>query len=258
MANRILRDGITASETIDVLTAEEEVFFYRLLTVCDDYGLMDARTAILKARCFPLKTYSEKLIMRWLNGLAAAGLIRLYVVSDRPYLSVIQWDQHQRVRNARHKYPLAPMDQLANISAKSPPVTDNSPQLAADRGETRPPRARADTPAESESNPYPNPEKDIVELRSTPAPAGRNLKTEAQEILLFLNAKAGRGYPPLDANLDLIAARLKEGATPAQCRQVIAKKAREWGGDEKMAEYLRPKTLFSKTNFAQYVGEIVP
>lgn len=100
--------------------------------------------------------------------------------------------------------------------------------------------------------------KDTVgQERPTPPPNGKHFRLEAQEILLFLNAKAGRGFPPLDVNLDLIAARLKEGATPAQCRQVIAKKAREWGGDEKMAEYLRPKTLFNRTNFAQYVGELV-
>ncbi len=88
-------------------------------------------------------------------------------------------------------------------------------------------------------------------------PEKQKLKTEARDILQFLNAKAGRAFPALDANLDLIVARLKEGATAAQCRQVIAKKTREWGGDEKMAEYIRPKTLFSRTNFAQYVGELV-
>lgn len=84
-----------------------------------------------------------------------------------------------------------------------------------------------------------------------------NLKSEAKAILVFLNDKVGRAYEPVDANLDLIVARLKEGATAAKCRQVIAKKAREWGGDEKMAEFLRPKTLFNRTNFAQYVGELV-
>jgi uncharacterized phage protein (TIGR02220 family) len=81
-------------------------------------------------------------------------------------------------------------------------------------------------------------------------------KQSAREVLDFLNAKAGRRYKPLPANLRMIAARIKEGATVAECRQVIAKKCREWGTDEKMSEYLRPATLFNATKFAQYVGEL--
>ena len=85
----------------------------------------------------------------------------------------------------------------------------------------------------------------------------KNPKAEAHEILAFLNEKVGRNYQPVPANIDLIVARLKEGATAGQCRQVIAKKSREWSGDEHMAEYLRPATLFNRTKFAQYVGELV-
>lgn len=84
-----------------------------------------------------------------------------------------------------------------------------------------------------------------------------NPKAEARDILAFLNEKTGRAYQPVDANLDLIVARLREGATAGQCRQVIAKKTREWAGDEHMAEFLRPATLFNRTKFAQYVGELV-
>lgn len=81
-------------------------------------------------------------------------------------------------------------------------------------------------------------------------------RSQAIEILDFLNAKTGRNYQPVDANLKMIAARLKEGATVDDCRAVIAMKCREWGTDEKMEEYLRPKTLFSATNFAQYRGRL--
>jgi uncharacterized phage protein (TIGR02220 family) len=80
----------------------------------------------------------------------------------------------------------------------------------------------------------------------------------ALQILKFLNDKTGRDYQPVDANLDMIAARLKEGATVEDCRAVVAKKCREWSADEKMSEYLRPATLFNATKFAQYRGEISP
>ena len=84
----------------------------------------------------------------------------------------------------------------------------------------------------------------------------RELRTQGIEILTFLNEKTGRTYQPVPANIDMIVARLKEGNTTDDCRAVIAKKCREWGADEKMAQYLRPATLFNRTKFAQYRGEI--
>jgi uncharacterized phage protein (TIGR02220 family) len=82
------------------------------------------------------------------------------------------------------------------------------------------------------------------------------LKTQAREVLQFLNTKTGRNYQPVDANLETLMARFREGFTTTQCRQVIAKKCRDWEHDEKMEPYLRPKTLFNRTNFANYVGEL--
>lgn len=82
-------------------------------------------------------------------------------------------------------------------------------------------------------------------------------KPDAVEVLEFLNQKTGRYYRPVDTTLKMISERLKSGVTVSQCKQVIAVKARKWRGDPKMDEYLRPKTLFNKTNFEQYLGELV-
>ncbi len=83
-------------------------------------------------------------------------------------------------------------------------------------------------------------------------------RTQALEVLQFLNEKTGRTYRPVDTNLKLIVARLKSGASVMDCSQVIAKKTREWKDDPKMAEYLRPATLFNATKFEQYFGELLP
>ena len=81
--------------------------FYRLLVVCDDYGYADARPAILKAQCFPLKESVKPAdIERWLQSLAGRGLIARYLKDSKPYLAVNRWEQ--RVRS-RQKYP-GPMD----------------------------------------------------------------------------------------------------------------------------------------------------
>lgn len=81
-------------------------------------------------------------------------------------------------------------------------------------------------------------------------------KSQAIEILNFLNNRTGREYRPVDSNLKLIIARLKSGASITDCRQVIAKKTREWKSNPTMAEYLRPATLFNATKFEQYLGEL--
>lgn len=78
----------------------------------------------------------------------------------------------------------------------------------------------------------------------------------ARAILDFLNEKTGRRYQPVKANIEMIVARLKDGATIEEMRMVVAKKCREWSGDPKMAIYLRPATLFNRTKYAQYQGEL--
>lgn len=81
--------------------------FYRLLVVCDDYGYADARPAILKAQCFPLKESVKPAdIERWLSSLAGKALIARYSKDGKQYLAVSKWEQ--RVRS-RQKYP-GPMD----------------------------------------------------------------------------------------------------------------------------------------------------
>ena len=82
-------------------------------------------------------------------------------------------------------------------------------------------------------------------------------KAQAIEVLDFLNAQTGKAYRPVEANLDAIVARLKEGYSVADIRKVIVRKCDQWKGDDKMEIYLRPATLFNKTKMAQYSGELV-
>lgn len=84
-----------------------------------------------------------------------------------------------------------------------------------------------------------------------------NPSHEEVAVLEFLNEKAGRNFQPVEANLSLIGARLAEGATMEQCKQVIARKCRDWAPGTKMNKYLRPATLFNRSKFAQYQGELV-
>lgn len=84
---------------------------------------------------------------------------------------------------------------------------------------------------------------------------------DAREVLQFLNAKTGKRFREVDSTLRMIAARLKgDGKSTAvdvqTCKSLIARKAREWMPDEKMQKYLRPETLFNRTKFESYLGEL--
>lgn len=99
MPNRILKESICRSEEIDSLSWFEEVLFYRLIVICDDFGRYDGRAKIIKGSCFPLKDVTEKDIDKALDKLSAVGLVRVYETQGRPYLQLVTWADHQRIRN---------------------------------------------------------------------------------------------------------------------------------------------------------------
>jgi uncharacterized phage protein (TIGR02220 family) len=83
------------------------------------------------------------------------------------------------------------------------------------------------------------------------------LDEEAIAILEFLNQKTNKNFRLVSTNLKFIKARLISGVTSVQCRQVIAKKTRDWLKDPRMNKFLRPATIFHPVNFEQYLGELV-
>lgn len=139
MPNRILKESICTSEEIDSLSAEEEVFFYRLMVVCDDFGLMDARPAILKARCYPLKSIDIKCVQVYLARLQEIGLVSVYQVDGKPYLHMKSWEKHQQIRAKRAKFPMPEQGLEIICNQLISDVTVNQ-----------------SNPIQSESNPNPN------------------------------------------------------------------------------------------------------
>ena len=73
------------------------------------------------------------------------------------------------------------------------------------------------------------------------------------EVVQALNEETGARYRPTSkATMRHILARLREGFTVDDCREVIRKKSEEWGGTD-MAKYLRPETLFG-SKFESYLN----
>ena len=74
------------------------------------------------------------------------------------------------------------------------------------------------------------------------------------EIILYLNEKAGRAYQRTETNRNLVLALL-EHYPSWLIMKVIDNKVAMWKDDPKMAVYLRPKTLFDPDNFDNYLNE---
>lgn len=129
MPNRIIKESICTSEEIDILTPEQEVFFYRLMVVVDDFGLMDARLSILKAKCYPLKSIEINSIQLNLARLQDVGLVNLYQVDGKPYLSIAKWADHQQIRAKRAKYPMPDSGSEINCNQlkSNAPVIQSNP-----------------------------------------------------------------------------------------------------------------------------------
>jgi uncharacterized phage protein (TIGR02220 family) len=76
------------------------------------------------------------------------------------------------------------------------------------------------------------------------------------EIVAYLNLKSGKNFKETTKETKrAIGARWEEGFRIADFKRVIETKCAKWKSDEKMADYLRPQTLFG-TKFEAYLNEV--
>ena len=75
----------------------------------------------------------------------------------------------------------------------------------------------------------------------------------AKQALSHLNLTTGSRFQVCKTSLEHIRGRLREGFTPDELALVVDYSAEKWGKDLKMAEYLRPTTLFLPSKFPGYL-----
>lgn len=167
MPDRIIKESICTSDTLNQLSDFEERFWHRLIVNCDDYGRFDARPAILRGRLFPLmegKTLKD--MSNTLSKLASVGLVELYEVDGKPFLHVVTWDKYQRIRAKRSKFP-EPNGTCCHLPSDDVKCPRNPIQ----------------------SNPNPNP---IREADAGNAPAGEDQPPQDQELAKVMNLYLNR------------------------------------------------------------------
>ncbi|MFI3101439.1 phage replisome organizer N-terminal domain-containing protein [Streptococcus suis] len=72
----------------------------------------------------------------------------------------------------------------------------------------------------------------------------------------YLNQETGHAYKFISTHTKFIQARYKDGYTLEDFKKVIDTKVAQWKNNTEMAKYLRPKTLFSPSNFDSYLNEV--
>lgn len=106
MPNRIIKESIRESYSVNALSDNAEILFYRLITYADDYGLFKADPLLINSILFPLKKYKKDSIIKWINEIAKQDIIFFYIGSDgKPYGKFSSWESHQNIRNHKPKYP---------------------------------------------------------------------------------------------------------------------------------------------------------
>jgi uncharacterized phage protein (TIGR02220 family) len=94
--------------------------------------------------------------------------------------------------------------------------------------------------------------RDSKSAAKVAAPA---LAAQADAVIDYLNAKAGKQYRHSKTSRSLISPRLAEGFSIEDCYKVIDTKVAEWAGDPRMSKYLRPETLFRPSHFEAYLNQ---
>ena len=98
----------------------------------------------------------------------------------------------------------------------------------------------------------------IIDLKENNIKERNEYRKTAKEVIRFLKTKTGRNYQFVDTTLKPIISLLREGITLEQCKQVIVRKHREWAHKPDMEKFLRPSTLFRRSNFYdKYLPELV-
>lgn len=244
---RTIKPDFFLHEGIAELHPLTRLLFVGLWTLADRKGRMEDRPRRIKAAVLP---YDDADIEQHLDALVVAGFIVRYEANGQNYIAIPAFEKHQHchVKEQDSTIPEPPEKQPKRVKHRASTVQapDDTPACTSGREQEGKGReGNIETPNGVMSGSVP----DVVPLKTK--------KQEATEVLAFLNERAERNYQPTDANLDLILARLKEGYTATQLRQVVVRKCRDWLKDDRMSAYLRPATLFNREKFNQYVGELV-
>lgn len=263
MPNRMIKESIKTSDSINSLSWFAEVMFYRLLLTVDDYGRMDGRPVVLRNTLFPTRDdVTTEAIKKGLEELLKSEVIFEYKVDNKSYICFPNFSEYQRLRAKNPRYPAPSSDMSDTCQSYDGHMSDtclleeevevevedkrNKKETGASCCETEGLVIRDSHLEGSNSSSGGTRGEDIAEKDS-------RTRGDAVNVLEYLNSSIKSNYRNCDSTLKPIRARLKEGYTLDDCKTVIDKKCAEWLNTD-MAKFLRPSTLFAKGHFEEYLN----
>lgn len=143
MPNRMIKETIRTSRSVNALSDFLFRVWLYLITYVDDYGRGSADPELLKGIVFPRrKGITEQQLAEALTLLANSGMITLYEVDGESYFCFPNWSKHQRIQTKKSKFPDPPKVTVSH--RESPP-------------ETKPNQTKRETETETETETKPKP-----------------------------------------------------------------------------------------------------
>jgi len=129
---RTVKPSFFSSLTVSTLPVTARLTFIGLWTYVDDEGRGLDEPRLVKAAVWPLDDkHTASKVEADLTRLADAGLIHRYTISDKHFLQIRSWNEHQRISHpATSDYPPPPEDSggTPEDSANTPEELRNTPE----------------------------------------------------------------------------------------------------------------------------------
>ena len=261
--SRNIKPGLFKNADLAECSIWARYVFCGLWTLADREGRLEDRPKQIKGELLP---YDGQDVEPLLAELHQRKFLVRYQNSDGSFIQISKFLKHQSPHYSEKVSVIKPQS-LPETSIHG--ATENPGTLPEHSGKDGPIK-RGSQPPDSliPSSLIPDTREKAMSGKAPDPPQLEKQKSngaytpDAEKVLNYLNHATGRTYRfrnpngKLTPNADVIVARLGEGYTTEQLKEVVLLKSEKWKGDEKMAEYLRPSTLFGKQKFAQYVGEL--
>jgi len=162
---RLISPEFWTSEAVVDCPPMTRLLLLGLSTFADDFGALPLRPRTLRMQVFPGDALDDDQVRAMIEELTARGLVRRYSVDGVEYLSIVDWEVHQRVgKRARRRHPAfpspregrgprtAPGEKVPNVSeadeglaASTPPPDHREPEQSPSSARRAPsPRIRGE------------------------------------------------------------------------------------------------------------------
>jgi len=209
---RYIKSEFWKDEDVAELSYQARLFYIGMWNFADKAGRLEDRPKWLKVEIFPYDNVDVNKILKDLakrKTNSKRPFIQRYGLNGKMYIQILAWSEHQKPHH---------QEQESRI-VEPPTLTLTETIMVNGNGECASSKLGEDAPNKHRSN--------------------------TEEVLNDFNLVMGAHYRNGRTTQDLVNIRIKDGFSVEDFKVVHRKMLKKWGADDKMSQYLRPKTLYS-------------